>query len=172
MFEVDIYEGGNKCPFTARTDMTWVDFKNGVIARLDAQDIRLNYRIWGDARAWLSLVCEVDLTAAVTHIGEKALSARTWAVSMEIKNAVSNGPSMMNDRLTFFWLQLEKASNGPGKGKRTRADDIPPPTPPNMVKDVDHLRDLQDRLLCAAHSKPLTPSLAHYLTTPVSHNQI
>jgi hypothetical protein len=40
-----------------------------------------------------------------------------------------------------------------GKGKRTRADDIPPATPAKMVDEVNHLRDLQVHLLCAIHSK-------------------
>lgn len=60
--------------------------------------------------------------------------------------------------LPFFWLQVPKpkanAKPAKGKGKRTRADDIPPPTPLKLVKVVDHLRDLQERLLCAKHSKP------------------
>lgn len=67
---------------------------------------------------------------------------------------------MTNDVLTFFFfwvgLQLEtpKANGGPGKAKRTRDDDIPPKTPDDMVKEVNHLRDLQDRMLCAQHSMP------------------
>jgi hypothetical protein len=65
---------------------------------------------------------------------------------------------MMNNVLTIFLggLQLPKpkVDGGPGKKKRTRDDDIPLRTPSNMVLQVDHLRDLQDRLLCTTHSKP------------------
>ena len=41
-----------------------------------------------------------------------------------------------------------------GKGKRTRADDIPPKMPSNMVEEVNILRELQECYQCAAHSKP------------------
>ena len=62
--------------------------------------------------------------------------------------------------LSFFWLQLQtpKAHGVPakGKGKQTWDDDVPPATPLDMADEVAHLRDLQDYLLCATHSKPGT----------------
>jgi len=152
LFDVAIYEGNARHMFTARTDMTWKDFRDRVVARLDAMDVRLVYRLNVDTRAWLDLSCEADMTKALTQVGGKALVARTREVSMGIKNMVSNGPSMTNDVLTFFFwlcLQIPKA-RGPEKGKRTRADNIPPKTPAAMVEEVAHLRDLQECLLCAA----------------------
>ena len=39
-----------------------------------------------------------------------------------------------------------------GKGKQTRAEDIPPDTPQNLSKEVKILRELQRRYYCAIHS--------------------
>jgi hypothetical protein len=71
---------------------------------------------------------------------------------MDVKNMVSNRLSMTDKVLTLLWPQTPKPLTK-GKGKRTRADDIPPETPPAMEEVVIHLCDLQDHLLCAAHSR-------------------
>jgi hypothetical protein len=102
LFEVAIFEGNTKRTFTASTDMTWKEFRDRVFARLDVMDVRLNFRLNVEARAWCDLSCEADLTAAMTRVGDKALVARTREVSMDVKNVVSNGPSITKDVLTFF----------------------------------------------------------------------
>lgn len=154
LFPVDILEDNNKRTFEARSDMVWKDFKDRIVARLDAMEVRLNFRLNVDTRAWSELSCEADFTDAMTRVGDKCLVARTREVFMEVKNVVSHRLSITNEVLTFLlWPQTPK-THAKGKGKRTRADDIPPETPPGMVNEVEHLRDLQSRLLCAAHSKP------------------
>ena len=90
MFEVDVYEGANKCSFTATTDDSWTDFKNQVVARLDAMGVHLVFRLSVDTRAWSELGCEADFTTALTRVRAKALTARSRPVSMDVKNLVSN----------------------------------------------------------------------------------
>ena len=102
LFDVDVLEGTNKRTFTARTDTSWGDFKDRVVAQLDAVDVRLVFRLNVDSRAWSDLSCEADLTTALTRVSEKALVARTREVSMEVKNVVSVLPSVTNDVLIFF----------------------------------------------------------------------
>lgn len=41
-----------------------------------------------------------------------------------------------------------------GNKKRTREDDIPPAVPSGVADEVANLRDLQNHLACATHSKP------------------
>ena len=103
LFDVEIYEGNRKRTFVAKTDMTWKDFKDRVVARLDEIEVRLTYRLNVDARAWLDLSCEADLTFALTRVAAKALVACKRAVSMDVKNEVSNVLFMTNDVLTFFF---------------------------------------------------------------------
>ena len=159
MFDVDVFEDHNKRTFTARTDDTWRDFKDQVIARLDSVNIHLVFRLSVDRRAWSELGCEADFTAALTRLRERVLVARTRAVSMEIKNQVSDEPSVTSVMLTFFFLlQLKtlkvRGARGKEDKKRTWEDDIPPAVPSDMVHEVGHLRALQDHLTCAFHSKP------------------
>ncbi|KAN0138816.1 hypothetical protein V8E53_003204 [Lactarius tabidus] len=78
---------------------------------------------------------EADLTRALEHVGVKALVAQSKEVFMEVRNMI---PKVC----------------APEKGKQTQVDDIPPITPVEMVKEVDHLHSLQECLKCAAHSKP------------------
>lgn len=47
-----------------------------------------------------------------------------------------------------------RGDHGKGNKKRTREDDIPPATPSGMVNELSHLRELQDHLTCATHSRP------------------
>ena len=101
LFDVDIYEGNHRRTFIAKTDMTWKDFRDRVVARLDEMGVHLSYRLNVDARAWLDLSCAADLTTALTCVAAKALVARKWPISMDIKNEVSNQPFMNNDVLTF-----------------------------------------------------------------------
>jgi hypothetical protein len=59
LFDVDVYEDGHKHTFEARSDMTWMDFKDQVIAQLDAIEVCLKYCL--DGCAWLDLSCKADL---------------------------------------------------------------------------------------------------------------
>ncbi|KAF8263389.1 hypothetical protein EI94DRAFT_1704031 [Lactarius quietus] len=88
IFPVEIYDTQKTRKMVATTDMSWKEFKGRVVARLDAIDVRLNYRIISDTRAWMELACEADYEAAMLRVGEKALVAWTQKVGMEIKNVV------------------------------------------------------------------------------------
>jgi hypothetical protein len=102
LFEVATYEGNLRRTFTVATDTTWKEFRERIVARLDIKEICLVYRLNVDARSWSNLSCEADMKSALTRVGEKAMVARTREVSMDIKNVVSNGPSMTDDVLTFL----------------------------------------------------------------------
>jgi hypothetical protein len=99
VFLVEVFEDNMKHTFEARTDMQWKEFKDNILARLDALDVRLNYRLNVDTRAWSDLTCKVDFTKAMVRVGDKALVARTREVSMEVKNVVSNRLSTTDQRL-------------------------------------------------------------------------
>lgn len=59
---------------------------------LDTMDVHLVYCInVVDVHAWSDFSCKADLMITLTTVGIKALAAHTWAVSMEVKNVVSNG---------------------------------------------------------------------------------
>ena len=74
------------------TDMNWKDFKDCGIARLelDMMEVRLRYHINVDTHAWQALSCKVDLKTALSDVAKKAPSHCTWAISMDVKNEVSN----------------------------------------------------------------------------------
>ncbi|KAH9171138.1 hypothetical protein EDB89DRAFT_1907156 [Lactarius sanguifluus] len=106
--------------FAAQTDMTWPEFEAEALE-------------WFNAR-------EDDWKVAVANVREKALAARTRAVTMEIKDVSTlNRPKIRG--------------KGKGKGKRSRDDDIPPEATPEAKSQDNHLLNLQSHLLCNACSK-------------------
>jgi hypothetical protein len=117
LFPVEVFEDGNKHTFEARSDMEWKEFKDRVVARLNAIDIRLNYRLnAADSRAWSDLSCEADLTVAMTHLGAKALVARSRKVTMEVKNVVSNRLSMTDKGLLCLLCCRHQSRVHKGRG--------------------------------------------------------
>jgi hypothetical protein len=102
LFLVEIVEDNAKRTFEARSDMVWKDFRDRIVARLDAMEVRLNFRLNVDGRAWSDLSCEADFVGAMTCVGDKCLVRRTREVVMEVKNVVSNRLSMTNKVLTLF----------------------------------------------------------------------
>ncbi|KAF8267315.1 hypothetical protein EI94DRAFT_1801798 [Lactarius quietus] len=118
----------------ARTDMQWGEFKDHVVMRFDEVDVCLNCRLNVDTQAWSDLSCKADFTDAMVRVADRAAVGRTRDVCLEVKNVI-------------------RKARAPAKGKCTWAEDVPSQTPVDMVGDVNHLRELQDRLLCATHSK-------------------
>ena len=102
VFLVELFEDNIKRTFEARSDMAWKEFKDRIVVRLDAMEVRLNFRLNVDARAWSDLSCEADFKDAMTTLGDKCLVRRTREVVMEVKNVVSNRLSMTNKVLTLF----------------------------------------------------------------------
>ncbi|KAH9159797.1 hypothetical protein EDB89DRAFT_2083020 [Lactarius sanguifluus] len=127
--------------FAAQTDMTWPEFEAEALEWFNArEDVCLGYRVSGDNRGWISLTCPSDWKVAVANVREKALAARTRAVTMEIKDVSTlNRPKIRG--------------KGKGKGKRSRDDDIPPEATPEAKSQDNHLLNLQSHLLCNACSK-------------------
>ena len=90
MFFVEVIEDNNKRTFEARSDTSWKDFKDRIHARLDAMDVRLNFRLNVDSRSWSNLSCEADFMEAMTSVRDKCPMRRTRELVMEVKNMVSN----------------------------------------------------------------------------------
>jgi hypothetical protein len=79
--------------FTGNTDMKWPDFLEAAYEQIGVprEDVILGYRISTESRYWVVLVCEMDWFILIDRMREKILTARTRAVTMELKNTVSNG---------------------------------------------------------------------------------
>jgi hypothetical protein len=77
--------------FSTHTNTTWDAFLTEAYRHFDrpCDQVRLGYRISGDARAMSYLTNEIKWTAVLVCVKEKAVTARTRAVSMELKNMVS-----------------------------------------------------------------------------------
>lgn len=90
-FDVDITDGHINHTLVARTDVRWTEFFERVLAHLNQprNEIRLGYRIRGDARGPSYLMCEADWDSALRRIRERIMSARKRAVTIEIKDMVS-----------------------------------------------------------------------------------
>jgi hypothetical protein len=153
-FEVAVLEDDDRRTFMARSDDDWTSVNNQVLARLDSMEVRLVFRLNVGTRTWSALTCEADWISALARVRERAATARTRAVSMEVKNLVSNVLSGNSNVLTILQTPRVRGVHAKGNKKRTREDDIPPAVPSNMAGDVANLRDLQDHLACATHSKP------------------
>ncbi|KAI9428500.1 hypothetical protein H4582DRAFT_2091912 [Lactarius indigo] len=139
-FRVEVVDENIKHTFNAHTDMKWYEFLDEVHRHFEKprSEVRVGFRISGDAGAMSYLASEYDWDDAIARLMGKVRSARTRAVSMEIKN--------MRPSITSKAHGTKK-----GKEKRRREDDIPPEPTPDML---DHILELRQHLLCATHSKP------------------
>ncbi|KAI9431984.1 hypothetical protein H4582DRAFT_2084258 [Lactarius indigo] len=139
-FRVEVVDDNIKHTFNAHTDMRWYEFLDEVHRHFDRprSEVRVGFRISGDAGAMSYLASEYDWNDALARLLGKVRSAWTRVVSMEIKNMQ---PS----------TALKIHSTKKGKEKRRREDDIPPEPTPDMLH---HILELQQHLLCATHSRP------------------
>ncbi|KAH9011760.1 hypothetical protein EDB84DRAFT_1569547 [Lactarius hengduanensis] len=127
-FRVEVVDGKIKHTFNAQTDMKWRDFLEEVRRHFDrpCSEIQVGYRISGETGAMSYLASEYDWNNAIAQLLGKVRSARTRAVSMEVKNMHESARA-----------RASKAHGPKGKGKRRREDDIPPePTPDISVGEV------------------------------------
>ena len=89
---MEVIDDRVKHGFAARTDMSWLDFQDEVLqhfaGRLD--EVSIGYRFGGEAGPVSPVDCEADWKNAIARLRDKLLGARTRAVSMEVKNLVSN----------------------------------------------------------------------------------
>ncbi|KAI9431270.1 hypothetical protein H4582DRAFT_2085253 [Lactarius indigo] len=144
-FQIEVVDDHIKHTFTAQTDMKWKDFLNEVHQYFDAprSEVKIAFRISGEPGTMSSLASEEEWTNAIVRLQEKVKSARTRAVSMEIKNMHESARTRVRAR-----------GYRKGKEKRSREDDVPPELTPEMRSQLDCLLELQQHLLCQAHSKP------------------
>lgn len=87
-FQVDVIDGNAKREFSAETDTCWKDFRSCVLGFLENMSVELAYKITGDTGKASHLKTEADFTSAMVRLCQKATTACTRAVGMEIKNIV------------------------------------------------------------------------------------
>ncbi|KAI9440579.1 hypothetical protein H4582DRAFT_2055924 [Lactarius indigo] len=145
-FQAEVVNDHIKYAFSVQTDMKWSDFREEVCRHLNGphSEVRLVFRISGEGGAWTGLGSEYDWADAIARLIEKIRSARTRAVSMEVKDIHES---------TRMKAQSSKGK-GKGKEKRRREDDIPPALSPDMARQLDCLIKLQQHLACDKHSRP------------------
>ncbi|KAF8876599.1 hypothetical protein CPB84DRAFT_1828973 [Gymnopilus junonius] len=131
-FQVDVVEGNAKREFTAETDMPWEDFRCLVVGLLENMSIELAYKIPGEPGKASLLKTRPDYEAAMSRVCQKALSARSKPVSIEIKNIAKALPS-------------KKAA------KRKREDDIPPEHSEELDTQLGAYKQLEAILRCELH---------------------
>ncbi|KAI9437438.1 hypothetical protein H4582DRAFT_2150264 [Lactarius indigo] len=141
-FQTDVLDDHIKHAFTAQTDMKWPDFREEVLHRLGRHHnrVRMVFRIVGEGSAWSDLGSECDWTDAIFRLTGKVRSARTRAVSLEVKD-MHSPPHAKAQR-----------SKGKGREKCCRDDDIPPALSPDAAWQLDCLIKLQQHLRCNKHS--------------------
>ncbi|KAI9438030.1 hypothetical protein H4582DRAFT_2057534 [Lactarius indigo] len=132
-FRTEVINDHIKSAFTAQTDMIWADFREEVHRYLDRprSGVRIMFRISGSGQAWSELGSEFDWMDAIAKLIEKVRSARTRAVSMEVKD--KHEPTRAKVQNT----------KGKGKEKHRCEDDIPPVPSPDM-----------QHVACEKHSRP------------------
>lgn len=69
-------------------------------------EVRLGYRIVGEARAWSYLSCEYEWDMVLHRVREKILAARTRAVTVELRNMVG-GNSYCPLKSTYWSSRCE-----------------------------------------------------------------
>lgn len=95
-YQVDVVEGSAKREFTAETDMPWLDFRRRAVGLLEYNEIELVYKVTGDSGRPSHLKTEADFNSAMARVCQKALSARSRPVGLEIRNTVSICHSILN----------------------------------------------------------------------------
>ena len=100
---MEVIDNRVKHAFAARTDVSWLNFQDEVLQHFTRQhdDVSIGYRFGGEAGPVSPVDCEADWKNAIGRLQDKLLGARTRAVSMEVKNLVSNMIQLNNDLLTF-----------------------------------------------------------------------
>jgi hypothetical protein len=134
--------------------MDWPQFLEAATHQFKDDDVRLGYRIAGsgETRALSQLDCGYDWNTAMVRVREKAASARTRAVEMELRNMVSATLEIEMKR-NSPWSQREPAVVPKGKkGKRPRSADVPPEPCPEARDQQKQYLKLQQKLRCTAHS--------------------
>ncbi|KAH9020622.1 hypothetical protein EDB84DRAFT_1622155 [Lactarius hengduanensis] len=142
-FRTEVLSDNIKQSFAAQTDMTWPMFRDKVHHLLNRphSEVRIVFRVVLEGGGWSELASNSDWGSAVTRLVAKIRSARTRAMSAEVKNIHQSA-------------HVPKKGKEKVKEKRGREDDIPPAPSPDMTRQLDCLLDLQQHLKCVEHSSP------------------
>ena len=72
--------------------MSWLDFQDEVLQHFAGwlDDVSIGYQFGGEAGPVMPVDCEANWKNAIAQLQDKLLGAWTCAVSMEVKNLVSN----------------------------------------------------------------------------------
>ncbi|KAI9436697.1 hypothetical protein H4582DRAFT_2078387 [Lactarius indigo] len=118
-FRVEVVDDNIKHTFNAHTDMKWHEFLDEVHRHFERlrSEVRVGYRISGDTGAMSYLSSEYDWNDALARLMGKVRSARTRAVSMEIKNMQPSTTSKAHVVMSkvWFWI-LPNPEPDPGSG--------------------------------------------------------
>jgi hypothetical protein len=157
-FTVEVNNGHVRRTFTAQTNTTWEDFEEEALRHFEKprNEVSMAYRVSGDTCAVTYLICEYDWMTALARVKEKVMTARTRAVTMELKNMVSrlSGPQKekTNSYLTWQMVTQRPHNNRRGRHNPNRGDDIPPEPSPEVLHQYECLRELQRYLICQEHT--------------------
>ena len=90
-FQVDVVAGEAKRDFSAETDITWEDFQKRAITYLDTngQAVQLTCKVTGEPGKASHLGNANKFDAVIGRLRQKASTAGTKAVGLEVKNIVS-----------------------------------------------------------------------------------
>ena len=90
-FDVDVVTGNVKRTFTANTSIRWQVLVDEVMINLgdSPKPVQLTCKVTGDTGRMSHLNNVVDWDTILTRLINKVKTARTHAVSLEIKNVVS-----------------------------------------------------------------------------------
>lgn len=118
-FDVDIADGNISHTLVVRTDARWTNVLERILDQLDEprDRIRLVYRIRGDPRGPSNLLCASDWDLVLRRVREKILSARTRAVTVEVKDMVSTAS---RDIIFLFSYKVARAGDEGWKGQWRR----------------------------------------------------
>ena len=81
-----------KHTFAAQSVMSWLDFQDKVLEHFTRwhDDVSIGYWFGGEAGPVSPVDCEADWKITMAQLQDKLLGAQMHAVSMEVKNLVSN----------------------------------------------------------------------------------
>ena len=89
---MEVIDDRVKHTFAAQSDMSWLNFQDDVLEHFTRQhdDVSIGYWFGGEAGPVLPVDCEADWKITIAWLQDKLLGAQMCAVSMEVKNLVSN----------------------------------------------------------------------------------
>jgi len=132
--------------------MPWEDFKSRVLAYLDHnanEEVKLVSKMTGDSGRASHLDNAQTFSAVMEHLCQKASNARTRAVGLEVKNAVSD--CLCRTTMTYHCRKAKRTTAAAKTKKRTREDDIPPAPSDEDTTQLKAYKQLESQIRCELH---------------------